>query len=153
MVIFKIFVLEHQSVEGVGEPETEHDESPCERPPLCLNCKEKHSVDSEECNIWKKEKEIIRRKYMQNISFQEARKQVESNPLQASYANITKISNQQKVIQENNALRSQDLRTPINELKSLIELLKCSISLINQTAIDKTSCPAKTKISLHVQNN
>lgn len=119
-----------------GETETEH-ESPCVRPLSCPNCNERHTADSKECNIWKKE--IIKRKCTLNISFIEARRQVESDSHQMSYANIAKMTSQQKVIPEDNTLRNQDLITLISELKCLIELLKGTLSGIKQSTIDNTN--------------
>ena len=59
-----------------------------------VNCGEKHSADSKECRIWRKEKEILRIKFTRNISFVEARKLVEAPiPISGiSNANITQSS-------------------------------------------------------------
>ena len=72
----------------------EHLESQCRNELHCVNCGEKHSADSKECQIWHKEKEILRLKFTRNISFIEARKLVEAQtPIPAiSYANITQSS-------------------------------------------------------------
>ena len=60
----------------------------------CVSCGEKHSVESKECRIRHKEKEILRIKFTRNISFVEARKLVEApTPIPGiSYANITQSS-------------------------------------------------------------
>ena len=72
----------------------EHLESQCRNELHCVNCGEKHSADSKECQIWHKEKEILRLKFTRNISFIEARKLVEApTPIPGiSYANITHSS-------------------------------------------------------------
>ena len=72
----------------------EHSEGRCTNELQCANCGEKHSADSKECQIWHKEKEILRIKFTRNISFVEARKLVEApTPIPGiSYANITQSS-------------------------------------------------------------
>ena len=51
----------------------------CQNDAKCANCGDRHPSFSKQCSIWKKEKEIQRVKLLQNLSFQEARKQVESS--------------------------------------------------------------------------
>ena len=46
----------------------------------------KNTADSKDCKMWKKEKEILRIKYTQNIPFPEARKIVEAT----KYADVSK---------------------------------------------------------------
>ena len=72
----------------------EHSEGRCTNELHCANCGEKHSADSKECQIWHKEKEILRIKFTRNISFVVARKLVEApTPIPGiSYANITQSS-------------------------------------------------------------
>jgi hypothetical protein len=64
----------------------------CNVPVKCANCGGEHYAISRSCSLWLKEKEILRQKYTQNISFQDARKLVESQgPKQLSYsAAVTK---------------------------------------------------------------
>ena len=68
------------------------DETDCKRPPKCVNCKEDHPANSMQCQAWHTEKEILKVKYTRNISFQEARKIVDSYTAAPgkSYASITK---------------------------------------------------------------
>jgi len=49
----------------------------CQNDYKCANCGECHTSFSKNCPVWKKEKEIQTVKVLQNISFLEARKQVE----------------------------------------------------------------------------
>ena len=53
-----------------------------------------HNANSKDCQIWHKEKEILRLKFTRNISFTEARKIVEApTPTPGvSYASITQSS-------------------------------------------------------------
>ena len=46
----------------------------CQQPPKCANCKQNHSADSEECELWRKEKRILEVKHTKNISYPEVRK-------------------------------------------------------------------------------
>ncbi|XP_033744306.1 uncharacterized protein LOC117330192 [Pecten maximus] len=44
----------------------------------CINCQGNHAASSRDCPAWKKEREVLRVKYTENISFPEARRIVES---------------------------------------------------------------------------
>ena len=56
-----------------GEDGSDHQEATCQQL-KCTNCQGEDSDDSRLCEIWKKEKEITKVKFSQNISFPEARK-------------------------------------------------------------------------------
>ena len=60
----------------------------------CLSCgSPDHTVSSTQCPAWKKEKEICAVKATQNISYPQARREVEEktpNPLNKTYAQVTK---------------------------------------------------------------
>ena len=61
----------------------------CSLPPLCSNCKGDHYATSRTCPKWQFEKEVLRVKYTQSVSFPEARKIVQSaqqKPQGQSYA-------------------------------------------------------------------
>ena len=55
-----------------------HDITACskEGPPKCPSCGEDHSALDKSCSVWLREKEIVRIKYTENISFPEARKKI-----------------------------------------------------------------------------
>jgi hypothetical protein len=57
----------------------DHDSSTCRAEIKCANCKKDHRSNSKECLIWKVEKETLKIKYTQNISFPEARKLAKSH--------------------------------------------------------------------------
>ena len=63
---------------GVGN--YDHLASKCKNPVKCVNCGKDHLSRSNECEIWKKEKEIMKIKVTQNLSFFEARKIFENKP-------------------------------------------------------------------------
>ena len=61
-----------------GESGSDHVELTCANPTRCVNCQSSHPADSRDCMVLKKEKEINRIKYTNNISFQETGKLVQS---------------------------------------------------------------------------
>ena len=73
---------------------TTHDDMQnCSNPTKCHNCKETHSATSRSCSKWVMEKEVLRVKYTQSLSFPEARKIVTNKSVpqhQVTYANATK---------------------------------------------------------------
>ena len=77
-----------------GMYDSDHSEYNCARDVRCSNCQGQHTADSKDCPVWQREKEIMRVKYTQNISFPEARKIVQ--PSTQSYASVTKKSGQLK---------------------------------------------------------
>ena len=60
----------------MGNPNTS---SICQRPFKCVNCGKEHSARSTECEVWKREKEIMRIKTIRKISYFEAKKQYETS--------------------------------------------------------------------------
>ena len=85
-----------------GEDEHFHNESNCPNPPKCVNCNGPHEVTSKECPVWLKEKEILKVKYTQNLSFPEARKIVNEKFSKSSenqsYVSITKTNAHTSVV-------------------------------------------------------
>ena len=58
----------------------DHLESKCPNQVKCVNCGLNHLPRSNVCEVWKKEKEIMRVKVTNNITYIEARKMVEQKP-------------------------------------------------------------------------
>ena len=54
--------------------ESKHTSSIRQRPFKCVNCGKEHSARSTECEVWKREKEIMRIKTIRKISYFEAKK-------------------------------------------------------------------------------
>ena len=73
---------------------THHDDiQNCTKVTKCSNCKEAHSSTARSCPRWVTEKEVLRVKYTQSLSFPEARKIVDSRTVpqnNTSYANTLK---------------------------------------------------------------
>ncbi|GBN00494.1 hypothetical protein AVEN_238343-1 [Araneus ventricosus] len=69
-----------------------HESTNCEATEQCVNCEEKHTSFSRSCPKWKFDKEIITAKVKQDISFREARRQVEAQTptVGRSYASAAK---------------------------------------------------------------
>ena len=74
-----------------------HTHTPCNNDPKCVNCGKKHQSNSKECESWQKEKEILKIKYSENVSFPDARtifdqrnKTIQQNQSENSYANVAK---------------------------------------------------------------
>ena len=61
-----------------------HNEQSCPNELKCVNCNGPHESRSRECPEWKKEKEILKIKYTNNISFPEARNLVNEKHKQIS---------------------------------------------------------------------
>ena len=73
--------------------ETGHEDQDCENEIKSANCDGDHTAYTRNCPKWKTEKEILKRKFQNNISFHEARQQVKgpaTDPSKNSYANVTK---------------------------------------------------------------
>ena len=60
--------------ENCGAENFDHNEKFCKNNPKCVNCGKDHQSRSNQCEVWKKEKEIMKIKAIQNISYIEARK-------------------------------------------------------------------------------
>ena len=57
-----------------GTGNHDHLTSQCKNPAKCVNCGENHMSRSRDCDVWKKEKEIIKIKVTQRLTYPEARK-------------------------------------------------------------------------------
>ena len=73
--------IDYASVcEKCGTGGFDHIASNCKNPGKCVNCGLDHLSGSNECDVWKKEKEIMRIKVTNNITYIEARRMVEQKP-------------------------------------------------------------------------
>ena len=71
-----------------GMDRSDHQEAICQWL-KCVNCQGEHSADSRFCEAWKKEKDIIKIKYTQNISFPKAPKIAMTTYPAWSYSRVT----------------------------------------------------------------
>ena len=60
--------------ERCGKGDQDHTTSQCKNPAKCVNCGGNHVSRSSDCDIWKKEKEIMKIKVTQRLTYPEARK-------------------------------------------------------------------------------
>ena len=65
----------------------DHLTSRCKNPPQCVNCGQNHVSKSNECVIWKKEKEIMKIKVTKNLTYLEAMSLYETQP-EVTYSKI-----------------------------------------------------------------
>ena len=91
--------------------QTGHEDQDCENEIKCANCDGDHPAYTRNCPKWKTEKEILKRKFQNNISFREARQQVEgpaTDPSKNSYANVTKPHQWTNSIKNPNIFTSEE---------------------------------------------
>ena len=65
-----------------------HEKEDCKNIPHCANCKGPHAANDRDCTTWTDEKEIIRIKVDEGISFPEARKKVLNKTEAKSYKDV-----------------------------------------------------------------
>ena len=116
----------------------------CKGPINCVNCGKDHPAYSNKCEVWLKEKEIMKLKLKNNIPYPEARNFYENtiNPSIPSYSSIIK-SNQKTV-------ELKDAQTQTCEVSVLKPLEK--LKPIDKKTTPKQS-PSTTASSSSVKNN
>ena len=105
----KKFCKNEQKCAKCGQ--TGHEDQDCENEIKCANCDGDHPAYIRNCPKWKTEKEILKRKFQNNISFHEARQQVEgpaTDPSKNSYANVTKPHQWTNSIKNPNIFKSEE---------------------------------------------
>ena len=80
----------------------------CDKPAKCVNCSGDHPANSKECPQWEKEKQILKIKCEQSISFPEARKQFEQFNGAKTYASAVKPGTCNKSTQTDNKSTQTD---------------------------------------------
>ena len=118
--------------ERCGTGNHDHHTSQCQNEIKCANCGKDHLSKSNLCEIWKKEKEIIKIKVTKNITYPEARKLFELVPkpvyskiVQSSFVKpATKTTSTQ--YDENDFAKHQTLSVPNPLLKHLKHLVLLS---------------------------
>ena len=98
--------------EKCGMGDFDHPTHACKNQPKCVNCHKNHLSKSNQCEIWKKEKEIMKIKVTQKITYLEAKKIQENQP------EITFT----KVVQSlNTKPETKETSTHFNETDSVIK--------------------------------
>ena len=80
----------------------------CDKPAKYVNCSGDHPANSKECPQWEKEKQILKIKCEQNISFREAQKQYEQFNGAKTYASAVKPGTCNKSTQTDNKSTQTD---------------------------------------------
>ena len=75
--------------ERCGMGNHDHHTNHCKYPTKCVNCGGEHLSRSNECETWKKEKEIMKLKVTKNLTYLEARKRFEQKP-EFSFSKVVK---------------------------------------------------------------
>ena len=75
--------------ERCGMGNHDHHTNHCRNPTKCVNCGGEHLSRSNECETWKKEKEIMKLKVTKNLTYPEARKLFEQKP-EFSFSKVVK---------------------------------------------------------------
>ena len=70
----------------------DHPTHACKNQPKCVNCNKSHQSKSNQCEIWKKEKEIMKIKVTQKITYLEAKKIQENQP-EITFAKVVQSLN------------------------------------------------------------
>ena len=105
--------------------QTGHEDQDCENEIKCANCDGDHPVYTRNCPKWKTEKEILKRKFQNNISIHEGWQQVEgpaTDPSKNSYANVTKPHQWTNSIKNPNIFTSEEEWLP-HTIDSLLKRL------------------------------
>ena len=74
--------------EKCGTGGHDHHTSSCKNKPKCVNCGKEHLSRSNTCEIWKKEKEIMKIKATKNVTYLEAKKLSETQSPELDFSKI-----------------------------------------------------------------
>ena len=74
--------------ERCGTENHDHHTSQCRNPAKCVNCGGNHTSRSSDCDVWKKEKEVMKIKVTQRLTYPEARKVYEQQKPEFSFSKI-----------------------------------------------------------------
>ena len=98
--------------EKCGMGEFDHPTNACKNEAKCVNCHKNHQSKSNQCEIWKKEKEIMKIKVTQKITYLEAKKIQENQP-EITFAKVVQSLNTKPETKESS--------TQFNEKDSVIK--------------------------------
>lgn len=108
-------ITKYSICENCGMGENDHLTANCPNQSKCVNCKKDHISKSNKCETWIKEKEIMKIKCSQNISYFEARKIQENKP-DISYSKIVQSAINKPIMK--NAYTQTEIITEIITEKS-----------------------------------
>ena len=112
--------------EKCGAGGHDHHTSACKNAPKCVNCGKDHLSRSNQCEVWKKEKEISKIKVTKNVPYLEAKKIFENETPELDF---TKIVSSLSAKPESKTIGTQFLKV----ILPLIHLRKSSVLRLNQS--------------------
>ena len=118
--------------EKCGMGDFDHHTNACKTEAKCVNCHKNHQSKSNQCEIWKKEKEIMKIKVTQKITYLEAKKIQENQP-EITFAKIVQSLNTKP--------ETKETSTQFNEKDSVIKA--------NSKVITPTQKPKPKPASTH----
>ena len=135
--------------ENCGMGEYNHITSKCKNPPKCVNCGQDHISKSNECEAWKKEKEIMKIKVINNIPYIEARKMFEKQP-DTSYSRIVQSAQNKKAETKTTGTQTNIKDTEVTASTKIIEPRKRTTpkTATQPKATSMTNSPPQTQKSL-----
>ena len=113
----------------------DHHTSACKNKPKCVNCEKDHVSGSNQCEIWKKEKEIMKIKTTKNITYLEAKKVYDSQTTDLDFSKLlthSRPNRKQKLLVHNFSkqillfIQIQE-SLPISKKSCCENAFKCSI--------------------------
>ena len=66
----------------------DHHTNHCTNPTQCVNCGKDHLSRSSDCEVWKKEKEIMKLNVTKNFTYSEARKLYDQQQLEFTFTKV-----------------------------------------------------------------
>ena len=91
----------------------DHPTHACKNEAMCVNCNKNHMSKSNQCEIWKKEKEIIKIQVTQKITYLEAKKIIKENQPEITFAKVVQSLNTEP--------ETKETSTQFNEKDSVIQ--------------------------------
>ena len=120
--------------EKCGEGGFTHLASACPNPVKCVNCGLDHLSRSNVCEVWKKEKEIMKVKVTRNVTYIEARKMVEQTP-EVTFS---------KIVQS--AVAKPELKTVSTQTSDEDKVITSSTKVLDPTPkkVNKSQTPSQS---------
>ena len=133
--------------EKCGKGNHDHLTSQCQNKAKCVNCGENHMSRSSDCDVWKKEKEVMKIKVTQRLTYPEARKIYDQQKPEFTFSKV--VSSMPKKPETKTSSTQYNVKdTEITESsKVIISRIHKQIQIIqnNQTSTSKSSSTTAQK--------
>ena len=132
--------------ERCGKGSDDHHTNQCTNPAKCVNCGKDHLSRSSECEVWKKEKEIMKLKVTKNLTYPEARKLYDQQQPEFTFAKVvqslsvkpeTKTASTQYNVKDSKITESSTVIVAKNR-NQVLNLLHRQQSVHNRRPVRKT---------------